>query len=61
MEGRIGSQRDQPERYFSDSSENWKEFEELKGGKKTQSRGERWNQLVLETECVRERERKSQQ
>lgn len=56
MEGRIGSQGDQLVSYFSDSSENRKEFEELKkGGKKTQSQGGRWNQMVLETECVRER------
>lgn len=28
MGGRIGSQGNQLERYFSDSNENWKEFEE---------------------------------
>lgn len=55
---RIGSQGDQLERYCSDSSENWREFEEKelkKGVKKTQFRGGRWNQLVLET-VWRERE-----
>lgn len=30
--------------------------ERIKGGKKTQLRGGRWNQLVLEKECVGERE-----